>query len=412
MRYCHPVMLATLGIVACGSNSESATHFSRRVELDSGTIARIPVRHVRTKRRFCSGREAIHSTACQLLTTVRAVFGIPHGVVVLDASAGLIRLDSLGMYVGDIGSLGASPGSYTSVGSLIMTPDGTVTIGDTVTGRVITYYASGRSESLTLRPIRNVNLFAQAGPSSVLGLAIPFGDSIGAPVRGRLGRISSDGGFTPLVDVPVAVVQRRGESFAAQAPFYVPSPRWAVGPDGGVAYVLPTPSGQFVLNVYDSAGGPRWTVHGWGESPPVNRIGLAQQETLLLRRVFRTHADEFVQRCAHDDTSRYCGTLKFALRRLKARAPRRQPSVTRVRILSDGSIWLRGPEPLLGGQVIWLGLSADGRPITRLMLGAGDDVIGGMSDDLVLARPDSAYSVAPTWVTTRNPGARATRPIQ
>jgi hypothetical protein len=167
-------------------------------------------------------------------------------------------------------------------------------------------------------------------------------------------------------------------------------PAWALDRSGGIVF---TNGDSAAVARYDAKGQPDLLVRidrpAVDVTPADIDIELRRQLTLFSNDVWRARARPHLERAAHAATT--------------------HPAITALRVLDDGSIWLRTSSRVGSDSIRWNVLESDGALAGSVTTRLGSTVVGGRRSRVLIATGKSGSWVNAEWYRVLTPGTGTAR---
>lgn len=379
------VMVMVLGTAACrqaGTHQARAEDFARSVIHTAAEYAAAPRLPLRNWRPACLHRNG----HCDYRTFSAGGMTPSGGSILVEPGGVLEQFDSAGRYLRSIGRTGFADGEYRGVADLAVDAQGAVVVFDRSNFRLLRYDTLGTlSHALQLRP---VELFTSAAVWSggLVFFSIPTGDSVGQPVPATFDALDPSGRSIHRVATVLAPALNMHSSGDLQPmpPFFMPRASWTVGPDGAITFT----NGTSTVERYDTAGHPQLFLQTGVPSRPVTprEIDAEKQRILAMFPVSRIHS-----------------MVVLSIDQSAAHAARVHAAFTAVRVLRDGTTWLR--EQPRGGadSARWDAFRPNGAWLGWVELPASMHLLDGRASRLLLATRARGQPPSPQWVDLAAP---------
>jgi hypothetical protein len=167
-------------------------------------------------------------------------------------------------------------------------------------------------------------------------------------------------------------------------PFFLPLGSWALGPDGSVTYASGTRS---TIERYDSAGGGELFLETGVPPHPVSAADLEaekQRVLLMFSPDWRDRTKPYIEQAA-------------------AQAAKTYPVFTAVRVLADGTVWLREGGASAADSIRWDAFTPSGAWLGWTELPTAARILGGRANRLLIAAYDQPKQPAAEWVYVAAP---------
>jgi hypothetical protein len=388
----------TLGPGGCSSPPAPATDSDFVSHVVWRPADSIPVLRLRPEARICSPEK--RSTACALVRDPKEAYVIgDRDVVLLDANVGLVKMDSAGNYISQIGQFGHGLGQYFKVSTLGIDKSGALIIWDPYHSRITRFGDSAVTFGWVREPLTAVRV----GPNGALGLTVSAADHTGDNAPATIAAISMAGKMGRPIATVLAPASRSIGSDLLETPLLIwQTPVWDVLTDGRFVYV---PFGRALrIEIYDPDGAPSLLITG---DPPFQAAAITptivrQLEDTFFRRIYDEPLDSAAQRC--DSLRRLpnrrittrCRTVEYAYAQ-GARLPATYPPIMGVVHLAHGAFTVRTSH-VDHGFTRWLLVTPHGKRVGQFALRSNERVIGGSMQKIAVADTTDGH-VAIAWNT-------------
>ncbi|MCC6245451.1 MAG: hypothetical protein IT353_21635 [Gemmatimonadaceae bacterium] len=278
-----------------------------------------------------------------------SVRATPSGGLLASDFMGPLRLfDSTGALVRELGRKGQGPGEYGFVVDAHVASDGFVTWFDNTQMRFASVRLDGQPGPTRrlLPPPTMANLFVV--DTQLVILDVPAHTVIGTPVDASYRTV-------PVAGAPRVIARVRTPAvFASQSNMTSPPPPFAprVQSDVGAAFDVAHSSGdRYAVDVFPSTGAP-WSLL---VDYPSRAVTAAERDSAIAAGLTRYR----VKRVAD---------LPPPLRVSYEQIPAVQSPITRVKVLNDGTVWIRPVPPAGATDARWDGFRRDGTRLGQIHL--------------------------------------------
>ncbi len=293
--------------------------------------------------------------------------------------------DSAGTFVRWIGQQGSANGDYETVADVTVgARNGAITVLDLGNFRLLAYDSVGTLMSATQILLYSSFTSAMARPHGAVFFKQSAGTAYGQAVTATFESLDSSGRWDPMATVRAPAIELRGSKLQGMLPFFLPRASWAVDPDGGVTYS--SGAGPRVER-YDSLGRPQLLL---GTGVPAHRVTAAEvsaEERWTLQQFTGSWRER---------------TLPF-VKRAAALASETLPLFSAVRVLDDGTIWLREGSGHAADSVRWDVFKPSGAWLGWTELPGSVRILGGYADRLLVAAYDHPHRPIAEWVYLTSP---------
>lgn len=378
-------LLILLSLAACrqkGTKELDRSQFAHVVSHDSAEYDAAPRLTLTGTRPACRSSDGY----CRIADPPIGAVGPSDRAILYEPGGKLELFDSVGSYVRTIGQRGAGNGEYTTVMDVTVdNHSGAITVLDIGGLRLLHYDSSGTlTRAVPIRPFSTFTS-AQVSPDGALFFRLPAGDAFGQSVDARFLSLDPSGeSVHGFATVQASAVDIRGPGLHGMRPFFLPRGSWALGPDGSVTYASGTRSS---IERYDSAGGGELFLETGVQPQLVTAADLEvekQRVSLMFSPDWRDRAKPDIERAA-------------------ARAAKIHPVFTAVRVLADGSVWLREGRGSAADSIRWDAFRPSGAWLGWVKLPTAARILGGRANRLLIAAYDKPHEPAAEWVFVAAP---------
>lgn len=263
-----------------------------------------------------------------------------------------------------IGRAGSGPGEYRLVISVAFAPDGGIRAFDGAQRRLLQFSPEGALQRTDAAPMPDAPVDAGfvGGELRWLGTDVPSARGDSMPARVYL----SEGGAArvrPLHDLAFRHPSVPLGEFRPMPQPFEPLAQFAFGPDGTL---FRTDGARFVIERYGPTGALDATFGFDRDARPLAASEVADARERLLARLPSVTMRAGAAAAFRDEWTHH-------------------PAITRLRVLGDGSLWVRESPHAAGDSVSWVIFESPDRPRGRLVLGADDRVLGTHQGRLLVA---------------------------
>lgn len=297
-------------------------------------------------------------------------------------------LDSMGIFVRSIGEQGVGTGEHETVKDVSVDIDrGVITVFDLGNLRLLDYDSVGTLRSaVQIRPFSSFTS-AMARRHGVVFFSLPAGETYGQLIAATFDALDPSGkSVHRVVTVKAPAVKRQGSDLGGMPPFFLPRASWAVGPNGSITYASGAVS---TIERYDSEGHGNLFLDTGVPTHTVTAADIAAEEKRTLQSFspdWRARTESFVKRAA-------------------AGAAKNHPVFAAVRVLSDGTLWLREGSSSAADSVRWNVFKPSGAWLGWAKLPVSVRILGGRSDRLLVAKYDHPHQPFAEWVSVGEPSS-------
>lgn len=278
-----------------------------------------------------------------------SVRATPSGGLLASDFMGPLRLfDSTGTFVRELGRKGQGPGEYGFVVDAHVASDGFVTWFDNTQMRFASVRLDGQAGPTRrlLPPPTMANLFVV--DTQLVILDVPTHAVVGTPVDASYRTVPASGAPRILARVRTPAV------FAPQSNMSTPPSPFAprVYSDVGAAFdVVHSNGDRYAVDVFPAVGAP-WSLL---VDYPSRAVTAAERDSAIAAGLTRYR----VKRVAD---------LPPPLRASYEQIPTAQSPITRVKVLRDGTVWIRPAPPVGATDARWDGFRRDGTRLGHVRL--------------------------------------------
>jgi hypothetical protein len=299
-----------------------------------------------------------------------SVRATPSGGLLASDFMGPLRLfDSTGAFVRELGRKGQGPGEYGFVVDAHVASDGFVTWFDNTQMRFASVRIDGQPGPTRrlLPPPTMANLFVT--DTQLVILDVPAHTVVGTPVDASYRTVPTSGAPRLIARVRTPAV------FAPNSNMSVPPSPFAprVQSDVGAAFDVAHSNGdRYAVDVFPAVGTP-WSL---AVDYPSRAVTTAERDSAIAAGLTRYR----VKRLAD---------LPPPLRTSFERIPAVQSPMTRIKVLSDGTVWIRPAPPLGATDARWDAFRRDGARLGHIRLPFNARIWDGAASCIVVTTTDT-----------------------
>lgn len=297
------------------------------------------------------------SDGCDLPAVTEAMATDDGGIIALNYTGPIRRFAKDGRFVSELSRRARGPGEYRYVTAATLASNGMLAWYDQALRRVTTLSLSGAAGPVTAiePPTMLANAFMMG--STFIAYEVPAGRLIGDTVTAVYRTIADSGGSRVLARVRTASIASGGGPLQQPAPLFAPHVVSHVGWQGDVVH---SNGGSYTVQSFPMGGAP-WTLVV--ELPP--------------RAVTTAERDSAVDEVLREFKAKVVRDLPPAFAARVTRIGRTVPPLEAVRVLRDGTIWIR-PTPARGAVAArWDIFSRSGVRLGQATLPLGAEVHDG-----------------------------------
>ena len=319
-----------------------------------------------------------------------SVRATPSGGLLASDFMGPLRLfDSTGTFMRELGRKGQGPGEYGFVVDAHVASDGFVTWFDNTQMRFASVRMDGQPGPTRriLPPPTMANLFVV--DTQLVILDVPAHTAVGTLVDASYRTVPTSGAPRAIARVRTPAV------FAPQSNMSVPPSPFAprVQSDVGAAFDVAHSTGdQYAVDVFPAVGAP-WSLL---VDYPSREVTTAERDSAVAAGLTRYR----VKRLAD---------LPPPLRVSFEQIPAVQSPITRIKVLRDGSVWIRPVPPVGARDSRWDGFRRDGTRLGQIRLPFNARIWDGAVDWILITGTNAddvptfvRYRLQPTPFNARN----------
>jgi hypothetical protein len=316
MTWSGAVRRGTLGMLVLVAPDASA----QRVVRESPQDYRAATRLVLTETgRWCRTPDA---PGCDLGSISDAIATPDGGVLIADHRGPIRAFTRTGALVRELGRRGEGPGEYRFVHALQLVDRGTLTWYDPALRRVTRVDATSGEAGAVTRvepPPAVAGMYLVNG--SVVALEVPPSERPGDTVEARFRSVPSDGPSRVLARVRRSSTHLPGTPVPVAPPLFAPNAVADVGWAGDIAH---STAERYVVRVFPAGGSP-WEL----------RVAIPARPVLAVER------DSAIAEELTSHEVRTLAELPAGARERIRRAYTTFPMLESVRVLRDGTVWIR-----------------------------------------------------------------------
>lgn len=322
---------------------------------------------------ICAGLDDL---PCQFVNAMIVAAAQDGRVAVADMMGELREFDAEGRFLRNVGGRGGGPGEYRALVAAGYDDAGRIVVLDQAGMRVQRFDSAGAMDGSANAPMVPGLIGASVVRGQVALFALPGASAVGDTVAVQVLLVDPATGDTaslPTLPEP-ALGTGDGSMFDIPPLFTVmPQERWGVSTDGAL---LLADGGRLRIVRRDADGGaPRVLVELAVAPHPVTAAELEAEKASHLEAAARMNPTVSL-------------TLREALDRAAASAPRSHPMVSRLVVLDDGTILTREGMPPGADSARWNVFGAEGKPIGYLLIPADARIEAGRLERMLVVIPD------------------------
>ncbi|MBP6772333.1 MAG: hypothetical protein KA154_04990 [Gemmatimonadaceae bacterium] len=271
------------------------------------------------------------------------------GLLVADARGPLQHFSANGAFVGSLGRQGKGPGEYGFVIDAQLASNGLVTWFDNTQMRIATVSLDGKPGPVTrlMPPYTMANLMLV--DTQLVILDIPVGAKLGDTVMASYRTVPASGTPTVLARVRAAAIFTAGsEGFIPMRSPFLPVAVGHVSARGDVAH---SNGAQYDVEVFPR-GAAAWRLR---VEVPVRSVTSRDRDSTVNRvlKVFKAASESALPPNVRDSFAKMGSTF---------------PPLADLRVLRDGTVWIRPTPPAGATSARWDVFSRDGQRVGQVLL--------------------------------------------